>query len=626
MAYQSILNPMPVTGALTDAQLRATAIPMSGTITVANASLAVTGAFYQAIQPVSGTVGISGTVPISGTFWQATQPVSLASTTITGSVAVTGPLTDTQLRASAVPVSGSFFQATQPVSIGATVAVSAASLPLPTGAATAAKQPALGTAGTASTDVITVQGIASGVAQPVTGTVTVGNASLAVTGTFWQATQPVSGTITVGNASLAVTGSFFQATQPVSIATMPSTPVTGTFWQATQPVSIAATVAISAASLPLPTGAATETTLAALNTKVTAVNTGAVTISAALPTGANVIGGVTVADVTSPGTLAAAAQMVSLSVAGGMNAATAQITGTWVGTIQFEGTVDGTNWVPINGVYAGGTAPGPTITANGVVRLTPGGLASIRLNMTAWTSGTATITLRASRGTGGTFLNQSLPIGANVIGALTANQSVNSTQINGVALLAGNGITGTGSQRVTIASDNSPVPVTFSAAAATYSASIVGLSPAALATDIFTITGSATKTVRISRILVNGVQTTAGQVSVMAVKRSTANTVGTSTAPTRVPYDSTSAAATATVLAYTANPTLGTTVGTITSSRLFVPGTASASDAQGLQVLTGDVGQQFITLRGIAEVVAVNLNGVTVTGAALNITVEWTES
>lgn len=40
--------------------------------------------------------------------------------------------------------------------------VSAASLPLPTGAATAAKQPALGTAGTASSDVISVQGIASG--------------------------------------------------------------------------------------------------------------------------------------------------------------------------------------------------------------------------------------------------------------------------------------------------------------------------------------------------------------------------------------------------------------------------------------------------------------------------------
>jgi hypothetical protein len=43
---------------------------------------------------------------------------------------------------------------------------------LPTGAATAAKQPALGTAGNASTDVITVQGIASGTALAVSGTVT----------------------------------------------------------------------------------------------------------------------------------------------------------------------------------------------------------------------------------------------------------------------------------------------------------------------------------------------------------------------------------------------------------------------------------------------------------------------
>jgi hypothetical protein len=38
---------------------------------------------------------------------------------------------------------------------------------LPTGASTAVKQPALGTAGTASTDVITVQGIAGAVAVPV---------------------------------------------------------------------------------------------------------------------------------------------------------------------------------------------------------------------------------------------------------------------------------------------------------------------------------------------------------------------------------------------------------------------------------------------------------------------------
>ena len=43
--------------------------------------------------------------------------------------------------------------------------------------------------------------------------------------------------------------------------------------------------------------------------------------------------------------------------------------------------------------------------------------------------------------------------------ALPANQSVNVAQVNGVAPLMGNGITGTGSQRVTIASDNTAFPV-----------------------------------------------------------------------------------------------------------------------------------------------------------------------
>ena len=55
-----------------------------------------------------------------------------------------------------------------------TLAVTAAALPLPSGAATAAKQPALGAAGTPSADVISVQGISGGepimveVVQPVT--------------------------------------------------------------------------------------------------------------------------------------------------------------------------------------------------------------------------------------------------------------------------------------------------------------------------------------------------------------------------------------------------------------------------------------------------------------------------
>ena len=52
-----------------------------------------------------------------------------------------------------------------------------------------------------------------------------------------------------------------------------------------------------------------------------------------------------------------------------------------------------------------------------------------------------------------------LPAGTNIIGALSANQSVNVSQINAVTPLMGNGITGTGSQRVTIASDNTAFAV-----------------------------------------------------------------------------------------------------------------------------------------------------------------------
>lgn len=76
---------------------------------------------------------------------------------------------------------------------------------LPTGAATAAKQPALGTAGTASADVITVQGIASMTALKVDGSavtqpVSDGGGSLTVDGTV-AATQSGTWTVQPGNTA-----------------------------------------------------------------------------------------------------------------------------------------------------------------------------------------------------------------------------------------------------------------------------------------------------------------------------------------------------------------------------------------------------------------------------------------
>lgn len=55
-------------------------------------------------------------------------------------------------------------------------------------------------------------------------------------------------------------------------------------------------------------------------------------------------------------------------------------------------------------------------------------------------------------------IDQTTPGTTNLV-ALAANQSVNVAQVNGVTTLMGNGVTGTGSQRVTIASDNTAFAV-----------------------------------------------------------------------------------------------------------------------------------------------------------------------
>jgi len=52
-------------------------LPVSGTVTIGSALPSGTNRIG------SVTASISGTVPVSGTFWQATQPVSLTSTTVT---------------------------------------------------------------------------------------------------------------------------------------------------------------------------------------------------------------------------------------------------------------------------------------------------------------------------------------------------------------------------------------------------------------------------------------------------------------------------------------------------------------------------------------------------------------
>lgn len=256
--------------------------PVSGTVAVSN---------FPATQPVSGTVAVSNfpatqNVAVTSSVEvevknDSGNPVPVSGTvSISGTVPVSGPLTDTQLRATAVPVSGTFFQATQPISgtvtanagtnlntsalalesggnlaaiktdvdkltftstrllvdgSGVTQPVSAASLPLPAGASTAALQTQPGVDigdvtinNTSGAGAVNIQD--GGNSITVDGSISVSN---------FPATQPVSGTV-------AATQSGTWTVQPGNTANTTAwkvdgsavtQPVSGTFFQATQPVS-----------------------------------------------------------------------------------------------------------------------------------------------------------------------------------------------------------------------------------------------------------------------------------------------------------------------------------------------------------------------------------------------------
>ena len=160
----------------------------------------------------------------------------------------------------------------------------------------------------------------------------------------------------------------------------------------------------------------------------------------------------------------------------------------------------------------------------------------------------------------------------------------------------------------------------------TYGAAIAGFTYAANGTDIFTITGSDTKTIKIKHLSVDGTQTNTGARAVSLIKRSSQNTGGTSTVLTNVPYDSINPTSTAVVRYYTVNPTtLGTSLGALHVEKLIV-GSANSADSDALVFSTVDAStSQDITLRSSSEVLAINMNGVTSTGNSMNIDIMWTE-
>jgi hypothetical protein len=165
------------------------------------------------------------------------------------------------------------------------------------------------------------------------------------------------------------------------------------------------------------------------------------------------------------------------------------------------------------------------------------------------------------------------------------------------------------------------------AARSTFSAGVVGLVAAAAGTDIFTITGAKDRKIKVLRLEVSGIATASQAIPFSVVKRSTANTGGTSTTPNVVAHEAIAGlTASATVRAYTANPgALGTLVGTIQAKRGTLLTASAGSPASPTPFDFTTAGTKFPTLVNENEVIALNYGGSTAAGNALDIFVTWTE-
>jgi hypothetical protein len=145
--------------------------------------------------------------------------------------------------------------------------------------------------------------------------------------------------------------------------------------------------------------------------------------------------------------------------------------------------------------------------------------------------------------------------------------------------------------------------------------------------DMVVLSGSATRTVKISKIRLYARQTTTAYDTFHLLKRSSANTGGSSVSVTIVPADSGNAAATASAVYYTSNPTVGTLLGDISTFVTVVPTTTAAvGNTNVFELYNAKNEAQPLTLRGTAESIALNFGGVALpAGLKVQLEVTFTE-
>jgi len=99
----------------------------------------------------------------------------------------------------------------------------------------------------------------------------------------------------------------------------------------------------------------------------------------------------------------------------GWSAVSLQVTGTFVGTLTFEGSQDGSNYVSLQGFNVADGTVGTTVTAAGIYVIPLIGLVLFRARVSAWTSGAITATACAVTNAPGLTLADVDIAGAEVV-------------------------------------------------------------------------------------------------------------------------------------------------------------------------------------------------------------------
>jgi hypothetical protein len=180
------------------------------------------------------------------------------------------------------------------------------------------------------------------------------------------------------------------------------------------------------------------------------------------------------------------------------------------------------------------------------------------------------------------------------------------------------GVNSTLNSVFTLTYDNSTMKPTYSA---------TGTGPiSTTSTDVCSLGGSASKTIKVRRILLAGGATAVVTDPVAIIKRGTALNNAGSQVMAQVAYDSANSAGTAALAEFysTAPSTLGTVVGVLADPFFTYSNYTTGISNGPVQLYYGEFGSPIV-LRGVLQSVGVNHNASAPAGAFITCTFEWTE-